>query len=62
MDSGDGYDKNYVEDAEISVLWACGKVLNGVEVKHADSDRDVTTVVLSENYSSGCSDTFLQIN
>ena len=62
VDSGDGYDKVYVEDAEISVLWACGKVLNGVQVKHTDSDRDATTVVLSEDYSSGCSDAFLQIN
>ena len=62
VDSGDGYDKIYVQDAEMRVLWACGKVMNGVQMKHMVGDRDVTTVVLSNDYSSDCADSFLQLN
>ena len=62
IDSGDQYDKVYVVGANLRLLWACGQVDGGVQVKHLDYDRGTVDIVLSEEFYHGCEESFLQLN
>lgn len=63
IDSQDGkYDKIYTKDSELIILWACGQMSSGTQIKHLTSNRDKFTITLSEDANIDCTDSFLQIN
>ena len=56
LDSGDSYDKVYKKDEELELLWACGKVVSGIQVRHMVPDRGTISITLSEDFRLPCSD------
>lgn len=56
IDSGDSYDKIYKKDEELNLLWACGKVISGIQMRHMVPDRGTISIILSENFNLPCSD------
>lgn len=62
INSGDLFDKIYTEGEKMRLLWACGQVLGDVQMKHMVSDRDVADIELSEDFSIGCDESFVQLN
>lgn len=65
LNTGDEYDAVYIEGESYNLLWACGDMHDGVQLKHFTVDRDRTIITLSQDYDSGCEEidsSFIQIN
>ena len=64
MDTLDRYDTLYVQGRDYNLLWACGDVMNGVQMKHFTVDRDRLIITLDEDYEKDCEDSepFLMTN
>lgn len=56
------FDKNYYKGACFKLLWACGKMMGEVQMKHFSNDRGILEISLSEDFSIGCSPDFLSLN
>jgi hypothetical protein len=54
VDTGDLYDLVLKKDLEVKVLWAAGKVVAGVQLKHDKNDYGVIQVKLSDHFESDC--------
>ena len=62
LDSGDGdLDHVFIKDAEIRLLWAHGEVQDGMQVYHGMENRGVEKIVLSNDFTSGCDSSFLEL-
>lgn len=48
------YDKFYRKDSEMKVIWASGKIIRGIMMKHMVPDRGSTYIVLSEDFAKDC--------
>lgn len=57
--SDDIYDKKYVKDAEMQLMWACGLMMGQTQIKHFAGNRDRFTIILSEDFTYGCEGSFL---
>ena len=55
-------DRDYIQDYEYSLLWACGQYLDGVMEKHDMTDRELILITLSDDFNSPCTDSFLALN
>ncbi|OMJ76965.1 hypothetical protein SteCoe_23551 [Stentor coeruleus] len=53
--SGDDKDKIYTIGKVYKLLWACGDVIDGIQMKHFTVDRDVTLLTLDAGFEGGCS-------
>lgn len=54
INSQDPNDMIYTQDSFAYLLWACGKIKDGVQLRHLVPDRGIVKVQLSENYTKDC--------
>ena len=54
IDSGDKYDLVYRPESKLIVLWAAGKTVSGVQLKHAKNNYGSTRIVLRDSFESDC--------
>ena len=58
----DGFDKTYERGRNIRILWAAGKMMGDVQMKHFTNDRGIVDAILSNDFELGCFNEFLQLN
>lgn len=61
VNSGDEFDKVYIKNDPMRVLWACGQVDGVVQKKHDGDDRDTLDIVLSDDFEISCDEAFIQL-
>ena len=56
VDSGDKYDLVYRPESRLKVLWAAGKIVSGVQLKHGKNNFGTAGIVLSDSFDGDCAE------
>ena len=57
VDSQDKFDKVYTVGNDYTLLWACGDVVDGIQMKHFTTNRSTAIITLSDDFDKDCEDT-----